>query len=96
MDLYTIEVFTLYIGIVIILVLSLLYHTYVVDAPVQLAEVKALIKGKTYRDYIDTAHSGLIRGLVFGIILGDLGIVSGIRNAAIYGTINPLFLYMGY
>lgn len=99
MELYTIEVFTLYTAIVIILILSLFYHTYFYaddPLPIPYDDEKPIKKENTYRDYIATAHSGLLRGMVFGIILGDLGLVSGIRNAAIYGTINPLFLYMGY
>lgn len=80
-----------YMIIFIILCISMWYHTFIYDD----CDVNPT-KEKKYIDYINTSHSGLMRGLVFGIILGDTGIQTGIKNAAIYGIINPLFLYYGY
>lgn len=53
-------------------------------------------KEKKYVDYINTSHSGMIRGLLLGAILGDAGIYSGIRNGAVFSVINPLMLYLNY
>jgi hypothetical protein len=46
--------------------------------------------------YIKASHSGLIRGMVIGILLGDYGLVSGMTNGAVYGILNPVMVYFGY
>ena len=51
---------------------------------------------KKYGDYIKSAHSGLIRGVMTGLLLGVIPLESAIKNAAIFGTINPLIMHMGY
>lgn len=94
-----IEMFTIYTFIVVALIISLIYYIYedfylTYDIETNTARDKA--QKKTTREYIDIAHSGLIRGLIFGIIMGDLGLMTGIRNAAIYSTLNPAITYIGY
>jgi len=43
---------------------------------------------------MNKARDGVIRGILFGIILnGEL--TTAIRNGAIYGTLNPLLSFMG-
>jgi uncharacterized membrane protein YbjE (DUF340 family) len=92
------EIFHVYIIVFIILSISLLYHVFIYDHehPNNVKHAAEKQKKKTYMDYINTAHAGLIRGLIFGIILGDMGVYTGIKNAAIYGMVNPLFLSIGY
>lgn len=92
LDTYTLELFNVYNIIFIILVVSLLY-----DLITNLYDDTYVGKEeKSYIEYINTAHSGLIRGLIFGFILGDLGLDTGIKNAAVYGMANPIFMYLGY
>lgn len=91
-DFDKIDLFYAYVIILIIIMVSMWYHNFVYKDTC----VKQTEKEKNYMDYINTAHSGMVRGLVFGIILGDAGLYTGIKNAAIYGVVNPLFLYFGY
>lgn len=53
-------------------------------------------KYKTTDEYITSAHSGIIRGVISGILLGDLGVVSAIHQGALYGILNPLMSYFGH
>jgi len=91
-DFEKLDLFYAYIVILIIILATIWCHTYIHDDK----HVIKSEKEKTCTDYINTAHSGMVRGLVFGIILGDAGLRTGIKNAAIYGILNTLFLYFGY
>lgn len=51
---------------------------------------------KGIHKYINAAHAGAIRGLAGGLLLGDLGLVSGINSAVVYGVLNPVMLYLGH
>ena len=51
---------------------------------------------KTFYEYVAAAQSGAVRGLLFGTVLGGEGMVSGIRNAAIYGMLNPVMYHFGF
>jgi len=80
---------SLQLAIFVLTFLSLLYFTcypenYIRDNP------------KTNIDYLRSAHSGLLRGLLIGFLIGDNGINTGIINGAIFAVINPIMLYLGY
>ncbi len=53
-------------------------------------------KQKKYTDYIRSSHSGFIRGVIMGCVMGDFGITTAIMNGAVFGIINPTMMYMGY
>lgn len=53
-------------------------------------------KEKHSGDYLRTAHSGVIRGIIIGILLGASPIETAIRNGAIFGITNPLVMFLGY
>ncbi len=46
--------------------------------------------------YLKACHSGLIRGVITGCILGNFGIISAINQGAVFGILNPIMLHMGY
>ena len=51
---------------------------------------------RKYGDYIKTAHSGWIRGIIIGLLLGTLPLEAAVQNAAIFGVVNPMVMYLGY
>ena len=51
---------------------------------------------KNASDYINCMESGLIKGCIYGYLLGNHGLVSAATSAVIYSTVNPLILYLGY
>jgi Ca2+/Na+ antiporter len=97
----SINLFNVYLVVVILLVISLIYHTFIYEEECEEIEkdtqkITKKAKEKKYIDYVNMAHTGLIRGFIFGIILSDDGVETGIKNAAIYGLANPLFLHFGH
>ncbi len=59
------------------------------------AEKERAAPTKGLEDYIRAAESGVIKGCIYGYLLGD-SITSAIAPAIAYGTISPMMLYMGY
>ncbi len=59
------------------------------------AEKERLSPNKGFDDYLKAAESGVIKGCIYGYLLGD-SITSAIAPALAYGTISPFMLYMGY
>ena len=47
-----------------------------------------------YKKYINSAHTGLIRGIIFGLLM-DRNLEVAIKNGAIYGIVNPIIVYIG-
>lgn len=85
----------LHIVIFIIGLITLIYHRCF-DNEIYKDLKEGGQKEKKYADYINTSHSGMIRGLFLGAILGDMGIYSGIKNGAVFSVINPIMLYLNY
>jgi len=81
-----------YTIICIILLLSFIFH-YCIYKQLRIPYDKLSDK-KDYAFYMNKAHEGMIRGVIFAIIL-DGSLIATLRNGAIYGTINPLISYIG-
>jgi hypothetical protein len=74
-----------FLAVFIVLILFILWHRII---------VKNINKTeKCLDDYITSASTGMIRGTISGILLGDFGITSGLHQGAISGVLNPLMLY---
>lgn len=81
-----------YMVICIILIISVIVHFYIhkqISIPCDKSGDK-----KDYGYYMNKAHEGMFRGMLFGMLL-EGNPITAIRNSAIYGTINPLIAYMG-
>jgi hypothetical protein len=81
-----------YVIICTILLISIIIHLYIykqIPIPCDKSGDK-----KDYGFYVNKAHEGMFRGILFGMLLDGDPIIA-IRNSAIYGTINPLIAYMG-
>lgn len=90
------KIHLIYIILFILLLISYLHHLIThKELPLPKAPNKKP-KPKTYNEYINVSHAGLIRGIIFGLLLGANGIENAIQNAAIYGTMNPFIMYLGY
>jgi len=53
---------------------------------------------KKYKEnarYINPTQSGMIKGILFGTLIGG-GFTIGIRNGAIYSLISPIIIYLGF
>lgn len=87
------KLYNFYLVIVILVILSLIYHTYL-HGQIQIPEDEKKCKTRTYIDYINKMHSGMLRGVIFGLILNG-SIVTAIQNGAVYGTVTPLIMYLG-
>ncbi len=59
------------------------------------AEMERAAPEKGIDDYLRAAESGIIKGCIYGYLLGD-DITSAIAPALAYGTISPVMVYMGY
>jgi hypothetical protein len=81
-----------HVAIFLLLLLSLIYHSYFCDNP---ENCGGLDKVADYNDYANSAHSSFIRNFLLGFVLGD-GISSAIRNAAVMGCFSPIALHFGY
>lgn len=82
----------IYVLICVILLISTLSHFYEYNN-IHIPNDK--INGeKNYKFYINKAQEGMLKGILFGMLL-DGGITTAIRNGAIYGTMNPLISYLG-
>jgi hypothetical protein len=92
------KIHKIYILVFVVLLLSLLYYMiYGYEDVDHHNNQKNTVKDdKTIKDYIKTAHSGLIRGIILGLLLGDIGIITCIKNAAVFGVVNPIVMYAGY
>jgi hypothetical protein len=86
------ELIVLYTAIFIVVAISIIYYTYLCP------EEEILIKReeKIIDDYIKSAQTGMIKGLIFGITLGDYVIADGIKHAAINAVVHPIVMYFGY
>ncbi len=51
---------------------------------------------KELSDYIECIESGVVKGCIFGYLLGSNGITSAVTTAIIYGSVGPIMMYMGY
>lgn len=83
--------------IFILALITLLYHSIYDRSIYQEIDnkyVDVYVK-KSYADYIDTIHSGMIRGFLLGFLLGE-GILTGIRNGAVFSVVNPIMMRLGY
>ena len=81
-----------YIIICVLLLISSIYHIQLYQRLPSSCD--KLSDKKDYDFYMNKARDGVIRGILFGIILnGEL--TTAIRNGAIYGTLNPLLSFMG-
>ena len=76
-----------YLIICIILLISTIFHCYI-HHKTTLPD-KKITDEKDYKFYINKAQDGMIRGILFGMVL-DGGVSTAIRNGAIYGIFNPL------
>ena len=87
-----------FLAIFIVLLLSVLWHliTHKTTAIKGVYAEKKDDSEKNLDEYISSAHSGIIRGAISGIILGDLGITSALHQGAVSGVLNPLMLYFGH
>jgi galactitol-specific phosphotransferase system IIC component len=81
-----------FVVIFVILLVSLLYHYLFVGKYDCASEPTE----KKYGDYIKTSHSGWIRGFIIGLLLGASPFEAAIKNAAIFGMVNPIAMYLGY
>ncbi|MGL5935646.1 MAG: hypothetical protein ACRCZI_08475 [Cetobacterium sp.] len=90
------KLFYVYISIVVILVLSLIYHFFIyrkLSIPYATCE-ETDAYAKKFGKYLNSSHLGLIRGIVFGILLDQSAQVA-VRNGAINGIVNPLITAVG-
>ncbi len=76
---------TFLLAIFIVLIMSLIYEYSCDDC----------YKKKNSK-YLKASHSGLIRGVISGCILGNFGIASAINQGAVFGILNPIMIHMGY
>jgi hypothetical protein len=81
-----------YTIICVLLLISTIFHCYI-HHQIHIPDEKINDK-KDYKFYINKAQDGMIKGVLFGMIL-DGGIITAIRNGAIYGIFNPLISYIG-
>jgi hypothetical protein len=51
---------------------------------------------KKHSKYLKSCHSGLIRGIITGCLLGNFGMASAVQQGAIFGVLNPVMIHMGY
>ncbi len=72
-------------AIFVILLLSLLYELSCPDC-----------YEKSHSHYLKASHSGLIRGIITGCILGDFGLSSAVQQGVVFGILNPVMVHMGY
>jgi len=82
----------IYCIVVILLIISLVYH-YTIYGTIPLPYNK-IAGEKNYAFYVNKAHDGMIKGVFFALIL-DGRLSTAIRNGAIYGTLNPFLAYIG-
>lgn len=76
---------SLLLAIFVILLISLIYEYSCDDC-----------YKKKHSKYLKSSHSGLIRGIVTGCILGNFGLVSAINQGAVFGVLNPIMMHIGY
>jgi hypothetical protein len=86
------EPIVLYLSIFIVVTISIIYYTYLRPEDERLIEREE----KIIDDYIRSAHSGMIKGLIFGIMLGEYAIADGIKHAAINSIVHPIVMYLGF
>lgn len=88
---------SLYIIIFVLLIMSLIYHLYL-HGDVRVPDDANPPKEKNYSSYINSAHSGMVKAFVFGVVTSspDAAISTAIQNAVIYGLLNPVIMYIGY
>ena len=90
------NIHSLYIVIFVLLILSLIYHVYL-HHELQIPDEKNPPKEKTYSLLVNNMHSNMLKAFIFGVITSaDGGYSTAIKNAATYGIISPLVLYLGY
>lgn len=90
------KLFYVYLSIVVILVISLIYH-YVTYKKLSIPYADCEETdwyAKNYGKYLNSSHLGLVRGIIFGILL-DRSMGVAVRNGAINGIINPLITAVG-
>lgn len=61
-----------------------------------ISDINSEKKERTFKDYLKSSHSGMIRGVIVGAALGTNGIGSCVANAVTFGLLNPLMMYAGY
>lgn len=69
----------------ILLVISLIYELSCSDC-----------YKKKHSKYLKSCHSGLIRGVITGCILGNFGAATAIQQGVVFGVLNPIMVHMGY
>lgn len=72
-------------SIFIVLILSLIYEYSFEDC-----------YKKKHSKYLKACHSGLIRGVITGCVLGNFGVISAVHQGAVFGVLNPIMMHMGY
>jgi hypothetical protein len=75
----------IYYSVFIIILISLLYELSCEDC-----------YNKKNSRYLKSSHSGLIRGVITGCILGNFDYISAVQQGAVFGVINPFMVHMGY
>jgi hypothetical protein len=48
------------------------------------------------RAYLRSVHSGFLRGILMGIMLGSNPVQVALQNGVLFACVNPLMMYMGY
>ncbi len=73
------------LAVFVFLVISLIYEYSCADC----------YKKKNSK-YLKASHSGLIRGVITGCILGNFGMITAINQGAVFGILNPIMIHLGY
>lgn len=73
------------IGVIILLSLTLIYELLCEEC-----------YKNEYSEYLKSSHSGMIRGIISGCLLGGFSLAPAIHQGAMFGILNPLMIHMGY
>lgn len=85
---------SIHLTIFIILLMTLIYDLFFEEHSCHSKKLKK--ENYTFDDYVTSAHSGLLRGFLFGMALNNFDFATGVRNGIVFGCTFPILMHIGY